>query len=112
MVVPKKGDLIWLNFNPQAGHEQSGRRPALTLTNSMFHSATGLLFACPVTSRVRGLPFEVALPPGLNISGVVLVHHARSVDWKARQAEVIEAVPEETLLQVLDILNAITEGEE
>ncbi|WP_293913303.1 type II toxin-antitoxin system PemK/MazF family toxin [Deinococcus sp.] len=110
MVVPKKGDLIWLN--PQARHEQAGRRPALALTNSMFHSATGLLFACPVTSRVRGLPFEVPLPPGLSIGGVILVHHARSVDWRARQAEVIEAVPEETLFQVLDILNAVTEAVE
>ncbi len=112
MVVPKKGDLIWLDFSPHAGHEQVGRRPALVLTNSMFQQATGLMLACPVTSRVRGLPFEVALPPGLNVSGVVLVHHTRSVDWRARNAEVVGAVPEETLFQVLDILNAVEEGEE
>jgi mRNA interferase MazF len=112
VVVPKKGDLIWLDFSPQAGHEQAGRRPALVLTNSMFQQTTGLMLACPITSRVRGLPFEVALPPSLSVSGVVLVHHTRSVDWKARRAEVVGAVPEETLFQVLDILNAIEEGEE
>lgn len=112
MVAPRKGDLIWLDFNPQAGHEQAGRRPALVLTSSMFHRATGLMFACPITSRVRGLPFEVALPAGLSVSGVILVHHARSVGWKARNADVIGAVPEETLFQVLDILNAVVEGEE
>ena len=110
--APRKGDLIWLDFSPQAGHEQAGRRPALVLTSSMFQRATGLMLACPVTSRVRGLPFEVPLPAGLKVSGVILVHHARSVDWRARNAEVIGAVPDETLFQVLDILNATLEGEE
>lgn len=91
--VPKKGDLIWLNFNPQAGHEQAGRRPALVLTTSAFNRSTGLLLTCPVTSRVRGHGFEVPLPTGLSVTGVILVQHARSVDWRARNAEVIEAVP-------------------
>lgn len=110
--VPKKGDLIWLDFSPQAGHEQAGRRPALVITPSLFNRSTNLLFAAPITSRVRGHEFEVALPAGLSISGVVLVHHARSVDWKVRNAEIIEAVPEETLFEVLDILNAVVEDEE
>jgi mRNA interferase MazF len=112
VVTPRKGDLIWLNFTPQAGHEQAGRRPALVLSTAQFHTATGLLFACPITSRVRGLPFEVPLPPGLSISGVILVHHVRSLDWWVRQAEVVGRVPEDILFQVLDILSAVLEDEE
>jgi mRNA interferase MazF len=112
VVTPRKGDLIWLNSTPQAGHEQAGRRPALVLSTMQFHTATGLLFACPITSRVRGLPFEVPLPPGLSISGVILVQHARSLDWRMRQAEVVGRVPEDILFQVLDILSAVLEDEE
>jgi len=112
LTVPKKGDLVWLNFSPQAGHEQAGRRPALVLTPSLFNRTTNLLLAAPITSRVRGHDFEVPLPPELSISGVILVHHTRSVDWKVRNTEIIEAVPEETLFQVLDILNAVLEEEE
>lgn len=111
MVIPKRGDLIWVNFDPQAGHEQAGRRPALVLSAERFNRSTGLLLACPITSRVRGYHMEIALPPESSVQGVVLVHHARSLDWRVRQAEVIEAAPMETLYAVLDILSTLLEDE-
>lgn len=109
MVVPARGDLIWVDFNPQAG--QAGRRPALVLSAERFNRSTGLLLACPITSRVRGYPLEIALPEGLGVQGVVLAHHTRSLDWRSRRAEVIEAAPQETLKAVLNVLTAILEDE-
>lgn len=111
MTVPARGDLVWIDFNPQTGHEQAGRRPALVLTAERFNRATGLMMASPVTSRVRGYPLEIPLPEGLQISGVVLVHQTRSVDWKARNAQVIEAAPPQTVRAVLDALGTLLEDE-
>ncbi len=109
--VPKRGELIWLDFNPQAGHEQAGRRPALVLTPERFNRATGLLLACPVTSKVKGYPLEIALPGGLSVSGVVLVHQARMLDWRSRRAAVIEAAPPELTRQVRETLGALLDDE-
>lgn len=110
-MTPKRGDLIWVDFNPQAGHEQAGRRPALVLTAERFNAATGLLFACPVTSKVKGYPLEYPLPDGLSISGVLLVHQCRMLDWRSRRAEVIEAVPVEVVAAVRDMLTTLLEDE-
>lgn len=107
MVVPERGDLIWLDFTPHAGHEQGGRRPALVLSSGRFNGATGLLFACPITRRVRGLPLEVPLPHGLPIQGVLLPHHTRSVDWRARRADVIAPAPPEVVAAVLGVVRPI-----
>ncbi len=107
MVTPKRGELIWVDFNPQAGHEQAGRRPALVLTAERFNAATGLLFACPVTSKVKGYPLEYALPDGLNTRGVLLVHHCRMLDWRSRRAAVIETVPAETVTAIRDMLTTL-----
>jgi mRNA interferase MazF len=85
--VPDAGDFVWLTFDPQAGFEQAGRRPALVLSPKAYNAKSGLALACPVTSRVKGYPFEVAVPAGVGASGVILADHLKSVDWKARHAE-------------------------
>ncbi|MBM3598062.1 MAG: endoribonuclease MazF [Alphaproteobacteria bacterium] len=90
--LPDGGDLIWLSFDPQAGHEQAGRRPALVVSPAAYNGPSGLAFVCPITSQKKGYPFEVDLPPGLPISGVVLADHMRSADWRARRAERIARV--------------------
>jgi len=84
--VPDRGDLVWLEFNPQAGHEQAGHRPALVLSPKAYNQATGLALMCPITSKEKGYPFETALPDGLKISGVVLADQIKSLDWRARKA--------------------------
>src|SRR5207245_2851651 len=81
--VPDTGDLVWLTFDPQAGHEQRGRRPALILSPRAYNSKARLAIACPVTSHVKVYPFEVPLPPGGKISGVVLADHVKNLDWQA-----------------------------
>src|SRR3954452_17063569 len=82
--LPDAGDLIWLSFSPQAGREQAGRRPALVLSRRGHNEKTGLCVVCPVTGLAKGYPFEVALPEGLTVSGVILSDHVRSADWLAR----------------------------
>jgi mRNA interferase MazF len=85
--APDRGDLVWLEFNPQAGHEQAGRRPALVISPGAYNRRVGLALCCPVTSHVKGYPFEVALPVGLPVTGVVLSDQVKSLDWRARKAK-------------------------
>jgi mRNA interferase MazF len=85
--VPDAGDFVWLAFDPQAGREQAGRRPALVLSPKIYNAKAGLALACPVTNQVKGYPFEVAVPEGGGAAGVILVDHLNSIDWKARRAE-------------------------
>jgi len=99
--VPERGHLVWLTFNPQAGHEQAGRRPALVLSPSAYNGKVGLLIACPITSQSKGYPFEVALPPGLPVSGVILSDQLRSLDWRVRQAALICPAPSGVLAEAL-----------
>ena len=87
--VPSQGDVLWLDFSSQAGHEQGGRRPAVVLSAKSYNKLIGLALVCPVTNRSKGYPFEVALPPGLPVQGVVLSDHIKSQDWRARNAEFI-----------------------
>ncbi len=82
--VPSRGDIVWLSFSPQAGHEQAGHRPALVLSPFGYNNKTSLVLLCPITSRVKGYPFEVALPSTSTIRGVVLADQIKSLDWKAR----------------------------
>ncbi|HET9180130.1 MAG TPA: endoribonuclease MazF [Terriglobia bacterium] len=105
--VPDAGDLIWLTFDPQAGREQAGRRPALVLSPQLYNERSGLALVCPVTSRVKGYPFEVALPENMRIGGVILADHLKSVDWKERRAEVVGRVPQEVLDEVLSRLSPL-----
>jgi len=104
--VPERGDLVWLSFDPQAGHEQAGRRPGLVITSRAYNAKTGLALICPVTSQVKGYPFEVALANG-RISGVVLADQVRSLDWAARGAEKAAQVDEHTMAVVLAKIAAL-----
>ena len=99
--VPDRGDLVWLDFTPHAGHEQAGRRPALVVSPAAYNRSVGLVLLCPVTSQVKGYPFEVALPAGLPVAGVVLADQVRSLDWRARRAERICRVPDSVAAEVL-----------
>ena len=91
--VPELGTLGWLVFDPQAGREQAGRRPAIVLSPTRYNETTGLAVFCPITSKVQGYPFELAVPAGLPVSGVVLCDHIRSQDWKQRKWQPICKVP-------------------
>ena len=92
---------MWITLNPQSGHEQTGRRPALVLTPESYNGKTGLAIFCPVTSQIKGYPFEVLLPEGLTVKGAILSDQVKSLDWRARSAELICALPEETIAEVL-----------
>lgn len=96
VAAPDRGDLVWLDFTPQAGHEQAGHRPAVVLSPRAYNSRSGLAVVVPVTTRPKGRPFEVALPSGLPIRGVVLADQVRSVDWSARGVEHAGRLPSET----------------
>ncbi|MBA4356871.1 MAG: mRNA-degrading endonuclease [Desulfovibrio sp.] len=100
--IPEHGDLVWLSFDPQAGHEQAGRRPALVLSPASYNRASGLMLACPLTTRVKGYPFDVPLPEGLAVSGVIQSDQVRSLDWGQRRAERIAKAPAAVLAQVLE----------
>lgn len=102
MDLPDRGSLVWLLFSPHAGREQGGRRPGIVLTPRAYHLLSDLAIVCPITNRERGWPTEVKLPPGLPISGVILVDQIRSIDRQARKLEIICQVPE----VVLDEVNA------
>ena len=104
--VPRKGDLVALMFDPQSGHEQRGRRPALVVSNDLFNRHTGLCIACPITSTHREYPFHVVIPEGHNVSGVVMVEQVKSIDYSARQVKRIGAAPDSLLEEVLSILDA------
>ncbi|HVT03041.1 MAG TPA: endoribonuclease MazF [Thermoanaerobaculia bacterium] len=99
--IPDRGDAVWLTFDPQAGHEQSGRRPAVVLSPKMYNSRTDLAVFCPITSQVKGYPFEVLLPEALPVRGAVLADQLKSLDWRIRKAEFICALPETTVRLVL-----------
>jgi mRNA interferase MazF len=105
--VPERGDAVWITLDPQAGHEQAGRRPALVLSPARYNSRVGLALLCPITGQVKGYPFEVTLPDGLAVTGVVLADQVKSLDWQARKASRICAVAEETVAQVLNRLSAL-----
>jgi mRNA interferase MazF len=106
--VPDTGDLIWLTFDPQAGREQAGRRPALVLSPAAYNRKSGLAIVCPITSHAKNYPFEVLLPPEMPLSGVILVDHLNIVDWRERRAEragrVASAVHAEALAKLAPLL--------
>jgi mRNA interferase MazF len=107
LYVPDSGDLAWLDFDPQAGHEQAGRRPALVLSSKGFNQKAKLAFVCPITSKIKGYASEVLLPPGLPVSGVVLCSHLRSLDWLARNPVFIGKAPDDVLLEVREVVGSI-----
>jgi mRNA interferase MazF len=87
--VPARGDFVWLQFSPQAGHEQAGHRPAFVISPEAYNRKTGLALLCPLTTQVKGYPFEVVVPPGLKAKGVILSDQIKSLDWKARHATLL-----------------------
>jgi len=91
--VPDRGDVVWISLNPQAGHEQAGRRPAFVLSPASYNGKVGLAVFCPITSQVKGYPFEVIIPPGLSVTGAVLADQVKSLDWRARRADLIGRLP-------------------
>jgi mRNA interferase MazF len=99
--VPDRGDIVRMSFDPQSGHEQAGWRPALVISPAVYNRASSLALFCPITSRVKGYPFEVLLPPGLAVSGVVLADQVRSLDWKARSATLAGRAPDALIQDVL-----------
>ncbi len=105
--APKRGDAVWISLSPQAGREQSGRRPALVLSPASYNNKVGLAMVCPITSKVKGYPFEVVIPAGLPIGGVVLSDHIRSLDWEARRAEFICRLPERAIFEVLQKISTL-----
>jgi mRNA interferase MazF len=104
--IPAKGDLIAVTFDPQAGHEQRGRRPALVISNDPFNRRTGLAIVCPITKTERNIPFHVALPADSSLTGFVMVEQVKAIDFRARQATFIEKTPVPLLNEVLGILDA------
>ena len=104
---PERGDVVWLEFTPQAGTEQAGRRPALILSPATFNVATGLAVVCPLTSTMTGSRFEVPLPKGSKLKGVVLSHQFRTVDWLARRAELHSRASDDLVHEVLARIEAI-----
>ena len=99
--IPGKGDLIWLNFSPQTGFEQKGKRPALVISSKEYNKRTHLALCCPITSNQKGYPFEVVLS-GQKTKGVVLTDHLKNLDWKVRKARFIEKVKPKTLSECLE----------
>lgn len=105
--VPEAGDIIWLQFDPSVGHEQAGHRPAVVLSPARYNAKTGLAVVCPVTSRIKGYPFEVSLPQGLAVSGVVLSDHVRNVDWVVRKARYAEKAGARVLEEIRDCIGVL-----
>ena len=105
--VPDSGEIVWLAFSPQAGHEQAGRRPALVLSPRAYNRKTGLALFCPITSKAKGYPFEVALPSTGPVTGVVLADQVKSLDWRARRGAFAGQVPPSVLGEVLDKLEIL-----
>lgn len=91
--IPDRSHAVWLDFNPQAGREQAGRRPALVLSPRAYNDRTGLAIVCPITTKEKRYPFEIPLPDGLAVTGIILADHLRSIDWSSRHASYICQVP-------------------
>ena len=105
--VPDRGDAVWMTFNPQAGHEQAGRRPAVVLSPATYNGKVGLALLCPITNQIKGYPFEVIIPTGLAITGAILSDQVKSLDWRARNASFICILPPATMTEVLQKLNTL-----
>jgi mRNA interferase MazF len=110
--LPERGDLVWLDFSPQAGHKQAGRRPALVLSPAPYNKKAGLAVCCPVTNQIKGYPFEVQIPEGHKVAGAVLADQVRSMDWRRRNAERIEPASPELVQDVVAKIAALIEAEE
>ena len=105
--IPNRGDAVWITLNPQAGHEQSGRRPAVVLSPRVYNDKVGLAILCPITNQIKGYPFEVLIPSDLAVSGAVMSDQVKSLDWRAREAELICRLPDKTIAETLQKLSTL-----
>jgi len=105
--IPERGDVVWITLNPQAEREQAGRRPAVVLSPAAYNGKVGLAILCPITSQIKGYPFEVRIPGELAITGVILVDQVKNLDWRARRAEFAGTLPATTVAEVLQKLNTL-----
>lgn len=105
--IPKRGDVVWLDFSPQAGHEQAGRRPALVLSSLKYNEKSKRFMVCPITSKVKGYVFERALPTNPKITGVVLIDQIKNLDWTARNVEFCTAVSAYFADEIADVVDAL-----
>ncbi len=110
--VPERGDAVWLDFTPQSGREQSGRRPALVLSPASYNGLVGLAVVCPITNQEKGYPFEVAIPSGLKVTGTVLSDQVKNLNWAKRNATLIDIVPAEVVEAVVQRVNALLNPDE
>ena len=110
--VPERGDVVWLEFNPQAGSEQAGHRPALVISPKSYNRRVGLALVCPITSRVKGYPFEVELPRGLEAEGAILCDQIKSLDWRVRHATPLGSVPNSVMQEVTARILTLIDPEE
>jgi mRNA interferase MazF len=108
--IPRRGDVIRLDFDPQMGHEQAGRRLAVVLSNDDYNRKTGLCIACPITPQSKGYAFEIAIPRGLPYEGVVLSDQVKCLDWRARNAEFVDTMPPTVLATVKTRLKLLLDG--
>jgi mRNA interferase MazF len=99
--IPNRGDVVWINMNPQAGHEQAGRRPAVVLSPYSYNAKVGLALFSPVTNQIKGYPFEVVISKGFKVKGAILADQVKSLDWKVRKAEFFDKIPEAVILEAL-----------
>ncbi len=108
--VPDRGDAVWMDFNPQSGHEQAGHRPAVVLSPRAYNDIVGLAVVCPITNQKKGYPFEVDIPDGSPVTGVILADQVKSLDWRARNATWAGELPAQTLNETLELLQALLFG--
>lgn len=106
--TPKRGDIIFINFNPQAGKEQKGKRPALVISPTAYNKKVGLALVVPITNKTKDYPFEVPLPKKLKTKGAILSDHIKNLDWQSRKARFIEKLPPETYTKVISKLSLLT----
>ena len=104
--IPAKGDFVILSFDPQSGHEQKGLQPAIVISNHLFNKHTGMAIVCPITNTNRGIPFHVSVPSKSSLTGFIMVEQVKSVDFVSRQIKFVEKAPDETVMDVLGILDA------
>lgn len=110
--IPHRGDVVWIDMQPQASHEQCGRRPAIVLSPKSYNGKVGLALLCPITNQVKGYPFEVMIPSGLKVTGVVLADQVKSLDWKIRNAEFCDKLPDAVVLEILKKLETLLSVDE
>lgn len=106
-LIPDRGDIVWLDFDPTLGHEQSGRRPGIVLSSYKYNHKVGLAIVCPITSQAKGYPFEVPIPPGFKIKGVILADQLRCIDLQERNIELVFKIPPATVEAVQKLAIAV-----